>query len=231
MSEFQKLLGDVKTALEHAAGKRPHPVPEAAAVVPMTHVARRAELGSKFVRELEAVGGQVLEVGSASEAIEKIAELARRMGARSAVSAEALTADLARVDAELQRQGVEVICSGPVAKDDLAQMRERIARADLGIVEADYAIAASGTLAAIANATRPRSVSLLPPTSVIILHIDRIVPDLAALMRTIGPEKVSDNPLVLITGPSRTADIEKRIVLGVHGPKELYVVLIWPKDE
>lgn len=97
MSEFQKLLGNVKTALEHAAGERPHPVPETAAVVPMTHVARRAELGSKFVRELQAVGGQVIEVGSASEAIEKIAELARRMGARSAVSAKALTADLAEL--------------------------------------------------------------------------------------------------------------------------------------
>lgn len=231
MSEFQKLLADVKTALEHAVGKRANPVPEAAAVVPVTHVARRAELGSRFARELEAVGGHVVEAGTAGEAIEKIAELARQTGARSAVSAEALTADLARVDAELQRQGVEVICTGPVAKDELATMRARIARADMGIVEADYAIAASGTLATIANATRPRSVSLLPPISVIVLHVDRILPDLAALMRTIGPEKVSENPLVLITGPSRTADIEKRIVLGVHGPKELYVVLIWPKDE
>jgi L-lactate dehydrogenase complex protein LldG len=231
MSEFQKLLTDVKTALEHGAAAQPHPIAEAAVVFPMTQVARRAELGSKFVRELQAVGGQVVEVGSAAEAIEKIVELALRIGARSAVSAEALTAGLADIDGELQKQGIEVIGTGPVAKDAFAQMRARIARADLGITEADYAIAATGTLAAIADATRPRLVSLLPPTSVIVLHIDRIVPDLAALMRTIGPERVSDNPMVLITGPSRTADIEKRIVLGVHGPKDLYVVLIWPKDE
>ncbi|MGD0075661.1 MAG: lactate utilization protein [Candidatus Binataceae bacterium] len=231
MSEFQKLLADVKTALEHGAAERPHPVEDAAAAVPMTHVARRAALGSKFVRELTAVAGQVIEVGSAGDAVKEIVELARRTGARSAVSGEPLDTGLSRIDAELQRLGVEVICTGPVAKDDFAPMRARIARADLGIIEADYAIAATGTIAVIANATRPRSVSLLPPTSVFILHIDRIVSDLAALMRTIGPEKVSDNPLVLITGPSRTADIEKRIVLGVHGPKDLYVVLIWPKDE
>jgi len=131
----------------------------------------------------------------------------------------------------LQKQGIEVLRTGPVAQADFAQVRARIARADLGIVEADFAIAASGTLAAIANATRPRLVSLLPPVSIVVLHIDRIVPDLATLMRTIGPERVSENPMVLITGPSRTADIEKRIVLGIHGPKDLYVVLIWPKDE
>ena len=231
MSEFQKLLTDVKSALEQGADTRNHRAPEAAVVMPMTQVSRRAEFGSRFVRELQAVGGQVLEVGSVSEAVDKIVELALRINARSAVSAETLTADLARIDAELQKQGIEVLRTGPVAQADFAQVRARIARADLGIVEADFAIAASGTLAAIANATRPRLVSLLPPVSIVVLHIDRIVPDLATLMRTIGPERVSENPMVLITGPSRTADIEKRIVLGIHGPKDLYVVLIWPKDE
>jgi L-lactate dehydrogenase complex protein LldG len=37
--------------------------------------------------------------------------------------------------------------------------------------------------------------------------------------------------LTLITGPSRTADIEKRIVLGVHGPKSLHVIVVWPQND
>jgi len=230
MSEFQKLLTDVKNALERTAEPRHH-AHGAPVIVPMTEVARRAELGSKFVRELQAVGGQVIEVGSEIEAVEKIVELALRIGVRSAVSAEPITEELTAVDAELQKHGMTVIRTDPVSRDDFAQMRARLARADLGIVEADYAIAATGTIAQIATASRPRLASLLPPASVIVMHVDRIVPDLAALVRTVGPERISENPMVLITGPSRTADIEKRIVLGVHGPKDLYVILIWPKDE
>jgi L-lactate dehydrogenase complex protein LldG len=230
MSEFQKLLTDVKNALERPAEPRHH-APGAAVIVPMTEVARRAELGSKFVRELQAVGGQVIEVSSPIEAIEQIVELATRIGTRLAVNAEAMTEELDGIEGELQKRGITVIRTDPVSRDDFAQMRARLARADLGIVEADYAIAATGTIAQIATASRPRLASLLPPSSVIVLHVDRIVPDLAALVRTVGPERISDNPMVLITGPSRTADIEKRIVLGVHGPKDLYVVLIWPKDE
>ena len=231
MSEFQKLLVDVRTALEQGSGEERTAAHEVAAPVPATPAARRAELGSRFVRELEAVNGRIIEVASAGDAIEKIAALARELKAKSALSAEALTADLAWLNAELERHGLEIIRTGPVARDELTRMRRHTARCDLGIIEADYAIAASGTIALIANAMRPRSVSLLPPISIIILHIDRILPDLATLMRTVGPEVVSNNPMVLITGPSRTADIEKRIVLGVHGPKELYVVLIWPKHE
>jgi L-lactate dehydrogenase complex protein LldG len=231
MSEFQKLLAEVRTALEQGSSEERRAAHEAEAPIPVTLAARRAELGSRFVRELEAVNGRVLEVASAGEAIEKIAALALELKAKSALSAEALTAELVAMDAELERVGLEVIATGPVARDELTRMRRVTARCNLGIIEADYAIAASGTIALIADATRPRSVSLLPPISIIIVHVDRILPDLATLMRTVGPEVVSNNPMVLITGPSRTADIEKRIVLGVHGPKELYVVLIWPKHE
>jgi L-lactate utilization protein LutC len=43
----------------------------------------------------------------------------------------------------------------------------------------------------------------------------------------IGPEAIASHRLALVTGPSRTADIEKRIVLGVHGPRELHVAVVW----
>ncbi len=73
---------------------------------------------------------------------------------------------------------------------------------------------------------RPGSLTLLPPMSVVILRADRIVPDLAALFDKIGPAGVAERRLTLISGPSRTADIEKRIVMGVHGPRELHVIVI-----
>jgi len=72
---------------------------------------------------------------------------------------------------------------------------------------------------------------LLPPSSVITVRVDRIVTDLAAALEALGPETLATHRMTLITGPSRTADIEKRIVLGVHGPKSLDVIVVWPRDD
>ena len=102
---------------------------------------------------------------------------------------------------------------------------------DLGIAEAHCAIAATGTLAVIATEHRPAALTLLPPASLIIVDIDRILPDLAAALAMIGPDLIGSHRVSLITGPSRTADIEKRIVLGVHGPKALYVLVTWPRND
>ena len=110
-------------------------------------------------------------------------------------------------------------------------MRARVADAELGIAEADYAIASTGTLAVVSNANRPSSLTLLPPASLVIVQIDRVMANLAAVLAALGPDGVAANRLTLITGPSRTADIEKRIVLGVHGPKSLHVIVVWPQND
>jgi L-lactate dehydrogenase complex protein LldG len=96
-------------------------------------------------------------------------------------------------------------------------------------VEADFAIASTGTVAVSSIQNRPSSLSLLPPASLVIVQIDRVMTNLAAMLAHMGPSGVAANRLTLITGPSRTADIEKRIVLGVHGPKSLHVIVVWPQ--
>ena len=78
---------------------------------------------------------------------------------------------------------------------------------------------------------RPSSLTLLPPASIVILRVDRMKPDLASGLAAIGPEALEAHRMTLITGPSRTADIEKRIVMGVHGPKSLDVIVVWPADD
>ena len=79
-----------------------------------------------------------------------------------------------------------------------------------------------------ASPDHPRSASLLPLVHIAVISQDQLLPDLAALADKLHqdfPERPSSG-LALITGPSRTADIEQTLSIGVHGPGELHVLLI-----
>ena len=230
MSQFQELLARVRTALERAPSEADSE-PKAPSVLPVSAAALRARLASRFVRQLEAVSGKVVKVSSAAGAAAAIAELCREKGVSRVAIGAGLTPDLSSALLGLVRNGGRQIGCGPVRDGDRITTREHAAGCELGIAQAHYAIAASGTLAVIANASNPQTLSLLPPISVIIVDIDRIVEDLASALRLLAPELSNGAQLTLITGPSRTADIEKRIVLGVHGPKELWVILNWPEND
>ena len=110
---------------------------------------------------------------------------------------------------------------------EVDQLRERLARCDLAVVEADYAISATGTLVVVATPERPGSLTLLPPANILLVEAARILPDMAAVVSALGPDTIREHRVAFITGPSRTADIEKMIVLGVHGPKDLYAAAVW----
>ena len=154
--------------------------------------------------------------------------LAREIGARTAAIGAGLTLDTAAVSRALEQAGIAVISPGASGDAERASFRERVAGCDLGIVEADAGIAATGTLAVIGTPESPNSLTLLPPSNLIIINADRMRPDLAATVAAIGAESFTSRRVALITGPSRTADIEKMIVIGVHGPKKLYALAIWP---
>lgn len=88
----------------------------------------------------------------------------------------------------------------------------------IGISVADFAIAETGTLVASAGAGKARMTSLAPPVNVMLVARSAIVATLAEAM-----PRMSSATSVMITGPSRTADIEGILVRGVHGPGELLV--------
>jgi L-lactate dehydrogenase complex protein LldG len=97
--------------------------------------------------------------------------------------------------------------------------KHEMALCDLGITEADYLLPETGTLVLHSSAGKPRAVSLLPR-----IHLAIVRPDmLRADMHSVFAEAKDHHYLVFITGPSRTADIELTVTLGVHGPRNLYV--------
>jgi L-lactate dehydrogenase complex protein LldG len=109
---------------------------------------------------------------------------------------------------------------GLVAASDVADL----ASADVGVTGADLAIAETGSVVLASNDLLERLVSMLPAVHVILLPVDRVVASLdeaAAFLRshTLAPSYVS-----LITGPSRTGDIELVHTIGVHGPAEIHIL-------
>lgn len=93
-----------------------------------------------------------------------------------------------------------------------------------GVSEAIYGLADTGSVVLAASPDEPRARSLLPAVHVSLLREDRILPGLAALFEALGGDLPS--ALAIVTGPSRSADIEQRLVVGVHGPGEVHVVLL-----
>lgn len=100
--------------------------------------------------------------------------------------------------------------------------KHEMALCDLGVTEADYLLPETGTLVLRSSAEKPRGVSLLPR-----VHLAIVRPEmLRADMHQVFAEAKDHHYLVFITGPSRTADIELTVTLGVHGPRNLYAWVI-----
>ncbi len=92
-----------------------------------------------------------------------------------------------------------------------------------------YGLADTGSVVLAASAEEPRSRSLLPAVHVSVLEESRILPGLDDLFAAVGDDLPSS--LAIITGPSRSADIEQHLVVGVHGPGEVHVVLTAPSSQ
>jgi len=105
---------------------------------------------------------------------------------------------------------------------------EDLERCDAGITTCDVLVAQTGTLVVNSRTTGGRALSVLPPHHVVLARRDQLVGDLTDAFQRIRELHGEDWPsmISLVTGPSRTGDIERILVLGAHGPKKL-TVLMW----
>jgi L-lactate dehydrogenase complex protein LldG len=115
---------------------------------------------------------------------------------------------------QLSSLGVDIV-SPNADKHDMALC-------DLGVTEADYFLPETGTLVLRSSGEKPRAVSLLPRIHLAIVRPEMLRTDL----HQVFAEAKDSRYLVFITGPSRTADIELTVTLGVHGPKNLFVWML-----
>jgi L-lactate dehydrogenase complex protein LldG len=102
--------------------------------------------------------------------------------------------------------------------------RQSAAAAGVGISEAGWALTDTGSLVTDQTAVEQRLVATLPPIHIAIIATSRILPDKTAVFGKISPR--TSRYIAFITGPSRTADIERVLTIGVHGPKRLIIVFV-----
>ena len=107
-------------------------------------------------------------------------------------------------------------------------LRNHLAGIDVGLTTARLGVAASGTCLAVGDNEDTRLAGMISETHILILRADAIYPDLPSIAAPLR-ERMAECPgsyTTLITGPSRTADIERVSAVGVHGPLELHIVLL-----
>ena len=103
-----------------------------------------------------------------------------------------------------------------------------LTEARLGITRCEYLIARLGTVMVSSKSSPGRKIHVFPEIHLVVGYTSQLLPDLRQAFQELKKKYNDDYPSMIsvITGPSRTADIEKTLIIGAHGPKEIYVFLI-----
>jgi len=105
------------------------------------------------------------------------------------------------------------------------EVRNQTIASYIGITAADWGLAESGTVVQLTRPGNSRSTSLVPSIHIALLPVERILADLSELQALLQ-DQPPESSFVLISGPSKTADIESHLVYGAHGPRDMHVVVL-----
>lgn len=198
-------------------------LPRTASEMPAPGTYRREypDLAGQFANSLQAAKGEVYRADDLAAAFQKLRDLFEALQVRTVAAHLEPPLDDPALPASFPLQSWHF--AGQVE-----DYRAVCADADAGLTSAAFGLAETGSLVLAAGPTHSRLSSLLPPIHCVLLPESRIVPSIFdwAAQR---PESFPSN-LVLVSGPSKTADIEQTLVVGVHGPRRLVVVVYPDRD-
>jgi L-lactate dehydrogenase complex protein LldG len=216
----QEILSSIRTHLAASAPFDAREYSENPVVLAVQPVA--SNLIDLFRQSLEAVDGHCVIAHSKGEianalthiisALQKMKLHAQRIAISDAPELERL---MHMTDLEIEELGI-----APNASD--------IFGFDVGISSAQAAIAETGTLVLDSAVERHRLVSLVPPVHIAIVNASAIHATVGETLAMLQNGRELSPAVTFITGPSRTADIELTLTIGVHGPQELYVIIYQP---
>jgi L-lactate dehydrogenase complex protein LldG len=210
----EEILGRIRGALDTAL------LPGASLDHPTNNVPRSTVGLDDFIQEVEALSGVVIRAAGAAEAAQQVASLCQERSWTQALTWAMDDIGVAGLADALKAAGVEAITAGN--PDNLKEI-------PVGITGAEAGLADTGSLVVQNGPGCSSLASLLPPVHIALLQADAIFPDMLTYWESTGDAAAhlkQTSQHIFISGPSRTADIEQRLTLGVHGPRELYVI-IW----
>lgn len=181
---------------------------------------------ARFCTELAAAGGKPHLAADAVAVMHTIQSILQPHNARKILISRGGLIDRLGLVTKLKALGLDV-----KTLDDLpANPQEGFFAAAVGITNVHRLIAETGTVVVATKPNEPRSVSLLPPVHIALADRWQLLPDLFDLFDLFAPtasptKTLPPSCLTLLTGPSKTGDIELRLVTGVHGPGEIHVIL------
>lgn len=207
MTTREHFLAEVRLALGRDGTRAIPPVPGRMPARPAGEPA--AEMAA-VLDEIGKLGGKTQQLTA-----ERLPDALARLVEEESVGKATLwpTTELRELGVERMLVGLGVEIISPHAD------KHMIAGCDLGITGADAAFPETGTLLLRSTPDRPRVVSLVPRVHLAIISPKIVLPDLSPAFEQVKGEGY----WVFVTGPSRTADIELTVTIGVHGPKALYV--------
>jgi L-lactate dehydrogenase complex protein LldG len=172
-----------------------------------------------FKSHLDAVGGHCIITQSDAEISQALTRIISSLQKTNLRAQRIAISDMPDVERLLYLTDLEIeeLAVAPNASD--------IFSFDVGISTAQAAIAETGTLVLDSVQERHRLVSLVPPVHIAIVNASRIYETLSEALAFLREGKEISPAVTFITGPSRTADIELTLAIGVHGPQELYVII------
>ncbi len=213
--EAGSALAGFLAALEARVGAAP-----AAPPLPDTFAEARqvceGDCVARFVRAATAAGMHVHECARTAW-LPQLIEILRGAGVRSAYvePGGVLAGELETLGSGLAAAGIAML----TAHDD-----DTLFAVDVSITGVMAAVAETGTLVCVSGAHHARGASLIPPLHVAVVDAVQVQQDLCDLLARLGAADLPAN-VNMITGPSKTADIEGILITGVHGPRGVHIVL------
>jgi L-lactate dehydrogenase complex protein LldG len=186
----------------------------------------QTDLLQQFKTALSEVGAELIRCSQA-ELAQVFEELARSKALKHMLAWGDINPILASTLSTLQELGVRVDHPHVPGGEERVAATRAYAEADSGLTGASAAIAETGTLIIPSGDGRSQLASLLPLLHIAVLHSKDIHASMEAWMADESfPSQLQGHSISLVTGPSRTADIEMTLTIGVHGPRELIVVCV-----
>jgi L-lactate dehydrogenase complex protein LldG len=179
----------------------------------------KTDMFDEFKARAEAVSAEVHRFPAKSGALDFIIGVLQKEGIADEPGYYAVWADCRFLKGLDSRQ---LSAKVPGLRFDVS--RESAANARIGITQMDWAIANTGTLVQDSTPVEQRLASSLSFIHIALISSDRLLADMPSLLTKISPR--DSGYISMITGPSRTADIERVLTIGVHGPQRLIIVFV-----